>query len=148
MIKRKRGMWEGGGGRCGCIRFPPLGVDVVLDFSLGCWLTVCVCARACVWAWECTEEERNFSFNFPQLQILHPRALCFYWNRDQKTPSVYDALKHGWELECGIVNLYIWLCLSKSRINSFIEDFVCFTKTDDCNAPWNHVYHLDVEDRG
>lgn len=99
-------------------------------------------------SWECTEEERNFSFNFPQLQILHPRALCFYWNGDQKTPSVYDALKHGGELDCGIVNLYIWRCLSAARINSFIEDFACFTKTDDCNAPRNHVYHLDMEDRG
>lgn len=40
MIKRKRGMWEGGGGGLqggrGCIRFLPLGVDVVLDFSPGC----------------------------------------------------------------------------------------------------------------
>lgn len=86
----------------------------------------CVCQR--------TEEEKNFSFNFPQLQILHPLSLCFYWNRDQKTPSVYDALKHAGEFECGIVNLYVWPLSLPGRINSFVEDLVCFTKTDDRNT--------------
>lgn len=65
------------------------------------------------------EEEKNFIFNFPQLQILHPRSPCFYWNRDQKTASVYDALKHAGQLECGIVNLYIWLCLTKTELIFF-----------------------------
>lgn len=100
---------------------------------------MCVCACACV-RWESTEEERNFSFNFPQLQILHPRALCFYWNGEQKTPSVYEALKRGGELEGGTVNLYIWLCLSPSRINPFTADFGCSTKERRFLAR-NHVYH-------
>lgn len=71
---------------------------------------------------ECSEEERNFSFNFPQLQILHPRAHCFYWNRElkknnkKKNPaSVYDALKGGGAVECGIVNLYIWLRIPQAE---------------------------------
>lgn len=43
----------------------------------------------------------------------------------------------------------MWNCKSihlapslQRRINSFIEDFVCFTKTDDCIMPRNHIYHL------
>lgn len=42
MIKRKTGMWEGGGGglqgeeATWLYQVPPLGVDVVLDFSPGC----------------------------------------------------------------------------------------------------------------
>lgn len=43
----------------------------------------------------------------------------------------------------------MWNCKSihlapslQRRINSFIEDFVCFTKTDDCITPRNHIYHL------
>lgn len=74
-----------------------------------------MCVPVCV-CWEFTEEEWNFSFNFPQLQILHPHSVCFYWNRDQKTPSVYDALKHDGEVECATVNLYICLCPLKAEL--------------------------------
>ena len=113
MIKRKGNV--GRGQRCGCIRFPPLGVDVVLDFSLGCWLTVCVsvcvskcvcvcvCVSVCV-CWECTEEERNFSFNFPQLQILHPRALFLLEQRPKNTKCLW-CIKTRWGTR-------VWNCKS------------------------------------
>lgn len=162
MIKRKTGMWEGGGGG-----LQGGGGDVVVSgSSTGCrcglrFLSgllisrayVFACARAQVWAREPgvapEEETRGTSALIsPSSRYYTPAHSCFYWNGDQKTPSVYDALKHGGELECGIVNLYVWPRLSKASLILLSRILACFTKTDDCSAPWNHVYHLNVEDRG